>query len=504
MSFLHIIIFGIGAVIYGLIVPAKGRGWVLLAVSVVAIYWLQPAIPVRPMDFVLPTATLVLGVAGWLVTKPSPLNPIPKNSEGEGISERAQHAAPLQRLIHWLRTLDENTLALFLIAGLVLALSLVGGLITVTASPPSNMLDVGIALIGTGAVLVTLAPLVTDRQRSITVFVLLVIVVFVILKSEPLAVGFSTWLRSRAGRPLYLANVSDVQWLGFSYVAFRLIHTLRDRQTGKLPALSLREYMTYLIFFPAYTAGPIDRAERFVKDYRALSTGTVLTASRAVEGVSRIMIGIFKKFVIADSLARFALSVQLANDAQTTAGMWVLLYAYAIRLWLDFSGYSDIAIGLGRLFGINLPENFDRPYLKSNITTFWQSWHMTLSGWARFYVFTPLSRFLMGQPRKPSAAVVVLVTQVATMMVIGLWHGITLNFVIWGVWHGIGLWVHKLYTDRTRVFYQELKDKPPIYQQAINIGATLLTFHFVALGWVWFALPDVGTSLNVLRRLLGG
>ncbi|MCC7449870.1 MAG: MBOAT family protein [Anaerolineae bacterium] len=407
-------------------------------------------------------------------------------------------------MIHRLRNLDENSLALILITGLVLVLSLVGGLFNVTASPPPSLLDVGIALIGTGAVLVTLAPLVTDRQRSITILILLVIVVFVVLKSEPLAVGFSAWLRSRTGRPLYLASVTDVQWLGFSYVAFRLIHTLRDRQTGKLPALSLREYMTYLIFFPAYTAGPIDRAERFVKDYRALSTGAVLTPSRTVEGVSRIFIGVFKKFVIADSLARFALSVQLAHDAQTAVGMWILLYAYAIRLWLDFSGYSDIAIGLGRLFGINLPENFDRPYLKSNITTFWQSWHMTLSAWARFYVFTPLSRYLMGQPRKPSAAMVVLITQVATMVVIGLWHGVTLNFVIWGVWHGIGLWVHKLYTDRTRVFYQELKDKPPIYQRALSIGATLLTFHFVALGWVWFALPDVATSLYVLRRLFGG
>jgi len=504
MNFLHIIVFGIGAILYGLIVPAKWRGWVLLAASVVAVYWLQPAIPVRPMDFVLPTATLVLGVSGWLMTRtsaPQTLTPGPSPS-GRG-EEGTRGLSPLS-VLNKIRQLPEDSLALLLIAGLVIVLSLVGGVINVTASPPPNVLDVGIALIGTGAVLITLAPLVTDRQRSITVMILLVIVVFVILKSEPLAVGFSAWLRSRTGRPLYLASVTDVQWLGFSYVAFRLIHTLRDRQTGKLPALSLREYMTYLIFFPAYTAGPIDRAERFVKDYRALSAGTVLTPSRTVEGVSRIFIGIFKKFVVADSLARFALSVQLANDAQTSAGMWVLLYAYAIRLWLDFSGYSDIAIGLGRLFGINLPENFDRPYLKSNITTFWQSWHITLSAWARFYVFTPLSRYLMGQSRKPSATMVVLITQVATMVVIGLWHGFTLNFVIWGVWHGIGLWVHKLYTDRTRAFYQALKDRPPIYQRAISAGATLLTFHFVALGWVWFALPDAGTSLYVLRRLFGG
>jgi D-alanyl-lipoteichoic acid acyltransferase DltB (MBOAT superfamily) len=348
--------------------------------------------------------------------------------------------------------------------------------------------------------LITLAALVPDRQRALPIVILLVLVLFAVLKSDALAQGLSAWLRSRSGRPLYLAQVSDVQWLGFSYVAFRLLHTLRDRQTGKLPALSLREYVTYLIFFPAYTAGPIDRAERFVKDYRALPA---LDAPRSVEGASRIMIGIFKKFVVADSIARFTLSATLADQAQTGVGLWILVYAYTFRIYFDFGGYSDIAIGLGRLFGINLPENFDRPYLKSNITTFWQSWHMTLSTWARFYVFTPLSRVLMNRPRKPSATVIVLIAQVATMLVIGLWHGITLNFVIWGLWHGVGLWIHKLYTDRTRTYYLGLKDRPRL-QRAIQWGATLLTFHYVALGWVWFALPDVTTSWNVLLRLFGG
>src|SRR5258706_3969043 len=180
-----------------------------------------------------------------------------------------------------------------------------------------------------------------------------------------------------------------------------------------------------------------------------------------------------------------------------------MLYAYAFRLFLDFSGYSDIAIGIGILFGLKLPENFDRPYLKDNITTFWQSWHMTLSTWARNYVFTPLSRIMMGRPRKPSPVVVVLVTQVATMVAIGLWHGITLNFVIWGLWHGIGLWVHKIYTDRTRVFYQNLNEHPRLRSLAHWVGI-LLTFHFVVLGWVWFALPTPELSIAVLRRMFGG
>jgi D-alanyl-lipoteichoic acid acyltransferase DltB (MBOAT superfamily) len=470
MTLVSIVVFGIGAALYGLIVPARWRGWVLLAASVAAIYWLQPASPVRPVDFVLPTATLVLGVIGWWLTHPD-------------------------------STLDrDSAFTLGLIGVAVVALSTLGGLIGLTASPPPNVLEVVFTLVLVTAALVSLAALVPDRVRTLTLFIVLILIIFAILKVDTLALALSHWLRARTGRVLHLAAMSDVQWLGFSYVAFRLIHTLRDRQTGKLPPLSLREYVTYLIFFPAYTAGPIDRAERFVKDYRALPG---LDAPRAVEGVSRIVIGIFKKFVIADSLALFALDAVKASQAQTGSGLWLLLYAYSFRLFFDFSGYSDIAIGLGRLFSINLPENFDRPYLKTNITAFWQSWHITLSTWARFYVFTPLSRYLLSRPHKPSANLVVLICQAATMVVIGLWHGITPNFVIWGLWHGVGLWLHKLYTDRTRTYYQTLSERPRL-RRAISWGAALLTFHFVALGWVWFALPDVNLSLNVLRRLFGG
>jgi alginate O-acetyltransferase complex protein AlgI len=474
MTLTGIVIFVAGAALYGLIVPPKWRGWALLAASVVAIYWLQPAIAVRPVDFVLPTATLVLGVASWLITR----------QDGE-----------IDR---------DNWLALGLIAALVVALAAAGGLLSLTASPPPNVLEVMVALVATAAVVAAFAPLARDRQRAASIFILLIVVVFVLLKADALSEALSAWLRARTGRSLHLATVNEVQWLGFSYFAFRLIHTLRDRQTGRLPALSLREYITYLIFFPAFTAGPIDRAERFVNDYRALTTaGALPDASRTTIGLSRIVIGIFKKFVVADSLALFALNATKATQAQTSGGMWLLLYAFSFQIYFDFSGYSDIAIGLGTLFGINLPENFDRPYLKDNITAFWQSWHITLSNWARFYVFTPLSRALMGRAHKPSPTVIVLVSQVATMLVIGLWHDITPNFVIWGLWHGVGLWVHKLYTDRTRTFYQGLNERPRL-RRALSVGSTLLTFHYVALGWVWFALPDLPTSWNVLTRLFWG
>jgi D-alanyl-lipoteichoic acid acyltransferase DltB (MBOAT superfamily) len=471
MTLVNIGIFILVAVGYGFL-PARWRGWALLIGSVVALYWLQPAIAVQPVDFALPTATLLLTGMGWLLTRKDPA---------------------IDRV---------NWITVGVLVGLIFALALVGGLVGITPSHPPALLDVALPIFGLGAIVVTAAGTVSERDRAIPVMILLILAIFVILKSEGLTQIAAIFLRGQTGYQLDAAGAHDLGWLGFSYVAFRLIHTLRDRQSGKLPALTLREYVTYVIFFPSFTAGPIDRAERFVKDYRALETGVPIDAARWTRGLSRIAIGCFKKFAIADQLALFALNSTSAGLARSPGDMWLLVYAYAFRLFFDFSGYSDIAIGIGILFGIELPENFNRPYLKDSITTFWQSWHMTLSNWIRFYVFTPLSRWLMGLERKPSPTLMVLITQTTTMVAIGLWHGITLNFVIWGLWHAIGLWVHKLYTDRTRTFYQSLNDRPAL-KRAASWLSILLTFHFVALGWVWFALPDPATSWHVLLKLFG-
>jgi alginate O-acetyltransferase complex protein AlgI len=483
-----LLVFIIGAVVYNTILPARLRGWALFVGSVLAIYWLQPLIPLRPLDFALPTATLAIAIAGWLLTRAPGAPESVLFEEGQ---------------------LRENILTLISLGALIMVIALAGETSGLLPSAPPAIDEVLVALGGLIGIFIVVSPLLTPnpeqpttQNRAIWAFILLIVGLFAVLKAEALSIGVAGWLRAEAGRPIALAGVIDLGWLGFSYVAFRLIHTLRDRQTGKLPALTLREYVTYLIFFPAYVAGPIDRAERFVKDYRALPTLSRTQASRHVEGVSRIAVGVFKKFVVADSLALFALGPALASDLQGALAFWSALYAFAFRLYFDFSGYSDIAIGVARLYGVNLPENFNAPYLRSNLTAFWQSWHMTLSTWARLYVFTPLSRVLLSRQPKPSPTVVVLLTQIATMVTIGLWHGITLNFVIWGVWHGIGLWVHKLYSDRTRMFYQGLKQKPGL-ARGVYWGGVLLTFHYVMLGWVWFALPDTAASLRVLRGLVG-
>ncbi|MBZ0306525.1 MAG: hypothetical protein K8I82_10705 [Anaerolineae bacterium] len=473
MTLTHILIFIALALVYRLVVPARGRGWALMAASVVIIYWLQPALPIRRLDFLLPTLTLLLTVLVWFVTK------------GNGFSRR-----------------DFATLGL--ITALVIALSLTRYLIPElrpTPSRPPALTTVLPALVGMGILL----GMVAVRRWKLLVLLsqLLIILIFVALKYEPLTEALSAALRRQMNQDTELASVLDIQWLGFSYVAFRLLHLLRDHQTGKLDPVSLREHVTYVIFFPAFTAGPIDRIERFVQDDRALNSLFRFSPVLLVEGGARIAVGVFKKFVVADTLALISLNPTNAEQADSTLALWLFLYVYSFRLYFDFSGYSDIAIGLGYLLGIRLPENFDRPYLKENITAFWQSWHMTLSNWARFYVFSPLSRGMLRWKIRPSTTVIVLIAHLSTMLVIGLWHGITLNFVLWGLWHGIGLFMHKLWSDRTRRTYRQMMQNPR--QKVVwNLAGWLLTFHFVTLGWVWFSLPDFETAATVFLKLFGG
>jgi D-alanyl-lipoteichoic acid acyltransferase DltB (MBOAT superfamily) len=289
-------------------------------------------------------------------------------------------------------------------------------------------------------------------------------------------------------------------WLGVSYVFFRLISAARDKQIGTLPAMRFDAFLSYVLFFPTLTAGPLDRADRFLKD---LENGSGLAAQTFFAGGQRIILGMFKKYVLADLLALFALNSVNAVQTDSTLWTWLLLYGYAFRIFFDFAGYSDIAIGLGKWAGFSVPENFNSPYLKPDLTAFWNSWHMSLAGWFRAYYFNPVSRWMRTVKRpKLSMPVLIAVGQISTMVLIGLWHGITVNFFLWGVWHGVGLFVHNRWADRTRAQARKLGEKPRL-QRAVSLGTTLLTFHFVALGWVFFTLPDTGLAFEVLGRLFG-
>lgn len=467
------------AIGYAAFVPARLRGWFLFIASAIAVYALQPALPIRFSDFILPTAALVVTVCAWAVTRPA-----------DALLERETYPA--------LIALIAVPLALTAFRYLGEPARQAVGLV---ASRPPDALPVALGLLIALAIGAALARL--PRRPALTGALAVLVGVFIVLKTEPLAAALARLWRGATGQDIALAGLADLNWLGFSYLAFRLIHTLRDRQMGILPALTLREYVTYVVFFPALVAGPIDRAERFVGDLRALPGLRRWDADRLARGGGRIASGLFKKFVIADLLAfGLALTPTLAEQAVSTAHLWLLLYGYGLRLFFDFSGYTDIAIGLGILFGVTLPENFDRPHTRTSITTFWQSWHMTLSAWARTYVFSPLLRALSKRQPRPSPLLTAFSAQVATMLVIGLWHGVTVNFAIWGLWHALALFVHKVWTDRTRKWYRRLGEHPARLR-AWSLLGWFLTLNWVMLGWVWFVIPDPGGALRTFARLLG-
>jgi alginate O-acetyltransferase complex protein AlgI len=209
-----------------------------------------------------------------------------------------------------------------------------------------------------------------------------------------------------------------------------------------------------------------------------------------------LVIGLFLKFVLADGLAFFALNGTNAWQVQTAGWAWVLLIAYAFRIFFDFAGYTHIAIGLGLLFGVLLPENFDRPYLKPSLTAFWNSWHITLAQWFRAYYFNPLTRWL--RTRQVQVWLIILIGQLSTMALIGLWHGITLNFLAWGLWHGTGLFAHNLWAQFCKARNLTIDERI-----AGPLGVAT-TFLYVSLGWVWFALPapeDAGRLFSLLFGL---
>jgi D-alanyl-lipoteichoic acid acyltransferase DltB (MBOAT superfamily) len=218
--------------------------------------------------------------------------------------------------------------------------------------------------------------------------------------------------------------------------------------------------------------------------------------------MKRIIVGVFKKFVVADSLALIALNPQNAAQTSSPLWMWVLLYAFCFRIYLDFSGYTDIAIGIGNFLGFNLPENFNRSYLQPNVTTFWNNWHMTLTNWFRAYFFNPITRALRASKREIPIWVIIFFGQMGTMVLIGLWHGVTWNFIVWGVWHGLGLFLHNRWSSFSKSL-KSFEDKPLTIQRFTKAAGVLLTFNFVALGWVWFALPSTDQSLQVFASLFG-
>lgn len=281
--------------------------------------------------------------------------------------------------------------------------------------------------------------------------------------------------------------------LGVSFFTFEFIHYAVDRYKGRAQPGTLGEYMAFIFFFPTMVAGPIKRFQNFVPCLREPSRDWVVDWQR---GLTRILVGLAKKFALADLLTGLTDHLN-RNDIATAPRALLLLwiFAYGWKIYFDFSAYSDIAIGSGRLFGITIPENFDWPYFRRNIVEFWRNWHISLYRWLVDYIFIPL-----GGSRGP--LLMVCRNTLIVMLVSGIWHGAGLNFVVWGAWHGALLVLHRLWSRSFGARFEE-RHFSPLGARAVTVGGWGLTYLSVTIGWAFFAM-DLPTATFFLQRLLRG
>jgi D-alanyl-lipoteichoic acid acyltransferase DltB (MBOAT superfamily) len=279
--------------------------------------------------------------------------------------------------------------------------------------------------------------------------------------------------------------------VGLSFLVFRMLTYAVDIYRGAIRPAPALDFAVYVAFFPYLLAGPIARAAEFLPQLRVPRDPRRVDAARAFR---LILGGLVKKVLIADYLATNLVDGVFAAPGQySSVETLVGIYAYAAQIYCDFSGYTDIAVGVALLLGFVLPENFDVPYAARSVREFWRRWHMTLSGWLRDYLYIPLGGNRRG-PRRTARNIM------TTMLLGGLWHGAGWTYVVWGGLHGGAMVLEHGRADRRR----RLGLPSPGATTGGRVRQYLLTFHFVALAWVVFRADSLSAAAAVLARLVTG
>lgn len=270
---------------------------------------------------------------------------------------------------------------------------------------------------------------------------------------------------------------SRVLPVGISFFSFQALSYVIDVRRGDAPRLQRADhYLMYISLFPQLIAGPIVR----FSEIRHQLTDRRFTAENLAAGATRFSHGLAKKVLVADSVAPIADAAFAAGDARGTAAAWLGIAAYSIQIYFDFSGYSDMAIGLGRMFGFDFPENFARPYSSASISEFWRRWHITLSNWFRDYVYFPLGGSRLGVLAEYRNLIIV-------FLLTALWHGAAWTFLVWGGIHGAWLIVERV----TRL--RELS--------GLVWMRRTVTMLVVLVGWVFFRASDVGAGAHYVADM---
>ncbi|MBR5285618.1 MAG: MBOAT family protein [Clostridia bacterium] len=268
--------------------------------------------------------------------------------------------------------------------------------------------------------------------------------------------------------------------VGISFYTFQIMSYSIDLYRGEVPlARRIIPFGTYVTLFPQLIAGPIVR----YKDVCDQMEGRKETVSKFASGVNRFVTGLAKKLILGDSAAAIAELLERNGEFETTVvGTWIIMICYTFHIYFDFSGYSDMAIGLGRMFGFEFVENFNYPYIAKSITDFWRRWHITLSTWFREYIYIPLGGNRVSKPRA-------FFNLAAVWFLTGFWHGADWNYILWGVYFWVFLVIEKAFLGRL------LKKIPAL--------GHIYTLIIVGFGWIIFFHSDLSAIADTAKQLIG-
>ena len=274
--------------------------------------------------------------------------------------------------------------------------------------------------------------------------------------------------------------------VGISFYTFQCLSYTIDVYRGSVPAQkNLINFGAYVALFPQLIAGPIVRYADIARELEHREHSW----ENAAVGLRRFLVGLGKKVILADN---FALLIRLFRQSgeKSVLFYWMYAVAFTLNIYFDFSGYSDMAIGLGRVLGFHFVENFNYPYLSGSVTEFWRRWHISLGSWFRDYVYIPMGGSRVSRWRW--------VLNILTVwMLTGLWHGAAIRFVLWGAWHGAALAVHKWTVNRFPSFKKTGADMVP-WRRVIGI---IVTFHVVCFGWIMFRAQDMHSVTLITSQI---
>ena len=302
--------------------------------------------------------------------------------------------------------------------------------------------------------------------------------------------NLALWTNNLTGSGFDISKI--ILPVGISFFTFQTISYSVDVYRGKLkPVRSIIDFGFYVSFFPQLVAGPIVRAAEFMPQlYQKFS----LTRQEFGHAVFLILNGLVKKMMISDYISINYVDRIFDSPASFTGFENLMaIYGYSIQIYCDFSGYTDIAIGVALLLGFRLPINFNSPYKALNITDFWHRWHISLSSWLRDYLYIPLGGSKRGKTRTT-------INLMITMLLGGLWHGANLRFVIWGGLHGLGLVIHKLWVKLNSSYnkYYNVRTSRNWFTHFLSV---FLTFNLVSFAWIFFRSENMNDAQTMISQI---